>query len=94
MHDENPMSFPLSDRADPTALTFMSGLAETEIKSAVKLDTLEWVSDYEVATNLAKEQNRRVFVLFTNSKTCAPCKIFKDNILLEEKFMDYAKKAW
>lgn len=54
--------------------------------------SLDWVADYDVATKLAAEQNRRVFVLFTNSKTCAPCKIFKDNILMKQEFSDYAKK--
>ncbi len=53
---------------------------------------LQWVADYEVATKLASEQNRRVFVLFTNSKTCAPCKMLKTNVIEKQEFIDYANK--
>jgi thioredoxin-related protein len=60
-------------------------LAEDEAK-------LQWVADYDVATKLASEQNRRVFVLFTNSKTCAPCKILKTDVIEKQEFIDYANK--
>ncbi len=63
----------------------VSALAEGEAK-------LQWVSDYKVATKLASEQNRRVFVLFTNSKVCAPCKILKTNVIEKQEFIDYANK--
>jgi thioredoxin-related protein len=53
---------------------------------------LQWVADYDAATKLASEQNRRVFVLFTNSKTCAPCKILKTNVIEKQEFIDYANK--
>ncbi len=55
-------------------------------------EKLKWVADYEVATKLASEQNRRVFVLFTNSKVCAPCKILKTNVIEKREFIDYANK--
>lgn len=55
-------------------------------------DKLQWVADYEVATKLASEQNRRVFVLFTNSKVCVPCKTLKTNVIEKQEFIDYANK--
>ena len=54
--------------------------------------SLDWVADYDVATKLAAEQNRRIFVLFTNSKTCVPCKMLKENVIMKPEFSDYAKK--
>ena len=63
----------------------VSALAEGEGK-------LQWVADYEVATKLASEQNRRVFVLFTNSKVCVPCKLLKTNVIEKQEFIDYAEK--
>ena len=55
-------------------------------------DKLQWVTDYEVATKLAREQNRRVFILFTNSVSCMPCKILKTNVIDKQEFTDYANK--
>lgn len=55
-------------------------------------EKLQWVADYDVATKLASEQNRRVFVLFTNSKVCVPCKILKTNVIEKQEFIDYAKQ--
>ena len=55
-------------------------------------DKLQWVADYDVATKLASEQNRRVFVLFTNSKVCVPCKLLKTNVIEKQEFIDYANK--
>jgi thioredoxin-related protein len=57
-----------------------------------KTEKLEWVADYDVATKLASEQNRCVFVLFTNFKVCAPCKILKTNVIDKQEFIDYAEK--
>lgn len=54
--------------------------------------SLNWVSDYDEATKLAAEQKRSVFVLFTNSKVCVPCKTLKTNIIEKQEFIDYANK--
>ncbi|HEX5790799.1 MAG TPA: thioredoxin family protein [Luteolibacter sp.] len=55
-------------------------------------DKGEWVADYEVAAKIAAEQKRRIFVLFTNSKTCVPCRMLKDAVLTKPEFLDYAAK--
>lgn len=60
--------------------------------SAEEKSEAQWVADYEVATKLAGEQNRRILVLFTNSNTCAPCKILKKNVFEKQEFTDYANK--
>jgi thioredoxin-related protein len=52
----------------------------------------EWVADYEVAAKIAAQQKRRIFVLFTNSKTCVPCRMLKDGVLTKPEFLDYAAK--
>lgn len=51
-----------------------------------------WAEDYAVATKLAARQKRRIFVLFTNSKTCVPCRMLKDAVLSQPEFLDYAAK--
>lgn len=51
-----------------------------------------WVADYEVAAKMAAEQKRWIFVLFTNSKTCVPCRTLKDAVLTKPEFLDYAAK--
>lgn len=64
---------------------FASASAEDEGK-------LHWVADYDAATKLAKEQKRNIFVLFTNSKSCVPCKILKKNVIDKQEFIDYANE--
>ena len=64
-------------------LLISTGLVRAEIKA-------DWVADYEVATKQAVEQKRRIFVLFTNSKTCVPCRILKDSVLGKPEFLEYA----
>ncbi len=66
-------------------LALHSSIGRAETKS-------DWVSDYEVATKLAAEKKRRVFVLFTNSKTCVPCRMLKEAVLGKQEFADYAAK--
>ena len=51
---------------------------------------LQWVADYEVAIKQAAEQKRRIFVLFTNSKSCVPCRMLKEQILSKPEFIHYA----
>ena len=52
----------------------------------------QYAPDYEKALEMAAESNKNTFILFTNSKTCAPCKIFKRDIFTTKKFEAYAKK--
>ncbi len=55
-------------------------------------DAGNWVADYDVATKLAAEQKRPIFVLFTNSKSCIPCRVLKESVLTKQEFLDYAAK--
>lgn len=55
-------------------------------------DKGNWVADYDVATKLAAEQKRPIFVLFTNSKVCVPCRTLKESVLTKQEFLDYATK--
>ena len=53
---------------------------------------LKWTTDYEVAVKQAKENKKKLFILFTNSTRCRPCKILKDTILADKAFKTYADK--
>ena len=50
----------------------------------------EWLKQYDAATKAAAEQKKPLFVLFTNSTTCAPCKILKREVLSKPEFAKYA----
>ena len=53
---------------------------------------LKWTTDYEAAVKEAKENKKKVFILFTNSTRCLPCKRFKEGILASKDFKAYAEK--
>ena len=50
----------------------------------------EWMKQYESAVAESKKQKKPIFVLFTNSTTCAPCKILKRDVLSKPAFEKYA----
>lgn len=50
----------------------------------------KWVANYEKATKLASETKKKVFIVFTNSTRCIPCKKLKENIIGKEEFKKYA----
>lgn len=74
-----------------TLLLFVCSILLVSVEARAE-GSLNWVADYEVATRMAVEQKRRIFVLFTNSKTCVPCKMLKDNVLTKPEFLEYADK--
>ena len=50
-----------------------------------------WLTDFEKAQTLAKEQKKLVFIDFTGSDWCPPCKALHKNVLTSKEFVDYAK---
>ena len=65
------------------SLLFFAPLALAE-KEAV------WVKQYEEATKAASDKGKPLFVLFTNSTTCAPCKMLKREVFSKPEFAKYA----
>ena len=52
----------------------------------------EYAQDYEKALEAAAKSKKNTFILFTNSKSCIPCKKFKADIFSKEAFEKYAEK--
>lgn len=50
-----------------------------------------WITDFELAKNQAKEQNKNILMYFTGSDWCKPCKILKVDLFDTAKFQNYAK---
>lgn len=50
-----------------------------------------WMTDLPAAIQLAKKENKHVFVDFTGSDWCPPCKALHRNVLTKQAFLDYAK---
>ena len=49
-------------------------------------------TDYEVGLEKAKKEDKKFFLLFTNSNRCMPCKKFKSDIYDTKQFKDFAEK--
>ena len=58
--------------------------------AAYAKDEIKWVTDLEEAKEIASKENKKIFILFTNSHTCVPCKKFKKTVIENKKFSDYA----
>jgi Thiol:disulfide interchange protein len=51
----------------------------------------EWTTDLPKALQKAKAENKLVFLDFTGSDWCPPCKALHKNILTSKEFVSYAK---
>ncbi|MFC5045704.1 thioredoxin family protein [Aquimarina hainanensis] len=52
----------------------------------------EWYYDIEQAKDLAKENNKKIFLLFTGSDWCPPCIKLERRVLSDENFLTFADK--
>src|SRR4051812_3896083 len=52
----------------------------------------EWLTDLAKAQTKAKAEKKMVFMDFTGSDWCPPCKALKKNVLSSPDFLNYAKK--
>jgi thioredoxin-related protein len=55
---------------------------------------LKWHTDLSEATAKAKAENKRVFVEFTGSDWCPPCKKLHKDVLESEEFAQHAAKNY
>ena len=51
----------------------------------------EWLTDFPKAQAQAKAENKMVFLDFTGSDWCPPCKALHKNVLTTKEFLDFAK---
>ena len=49
-----------------------------------------WLTDFEAAQTKARAEKKMVFVDFTGSDWCPPCKALHKNVLMAKEFLDYA----
>ena len=52
----------------------------------------EWLTDLSKAREKAKAENKMVFMEFTGSDWCPPCKALRKTVLTSSEFVEYAKK--
>ncbi len=56
-----------------------------------KESTVEWLTNLEVAQEIAKKQNKPVLVYFTGSDWCTPCKMLKADFFNHPDFKQKSK---
>lgn len=52
---------------------------------------LNWAEDYETGLAQAKQENKKIILMFTLS-ACHVCKMMKEDIYTQKKVMDYVEK--
>lgn len=70
-------------------LLFLCALCATALYAE---DT--WQTNYEVATKMAKEQNKPLLILFTGSDWCSWCQRLEKEVLQSEPFEDKITKSF
>lgn len=67
------------------ALFFCTGLVAAETEKS------EWLTDLPAAQKLAKEENKRILLLFTGSDWCVNCLKWDKEVFHTAEFRDYAR---
>ncbi len=52
----------------------------------------EWQTDFQEASKLAKEENKKLLMVFQGSDWCAPCMNLDAEVWQKKEFEDYAKE--
>ncbi len=53
---------------------------------------LNWISNFETAKTIAKEENKPILIFFTGSDWCGICKMLDKDFLSSDKFKEIAKE--
>jgi protein disulfide-isomerase len=69
-------------------LSLVAVLAFIQISRAAEGN---WLTDFEKAQTMAKEQKKLVLMDFTGSDWCPPCKLLHKNVLTSKEFVEFAK---
>jgi len=59
--------------------------------SIISMNAQEWVTNFEDAQKMAKEDNKEIIMSFQGSDWCAPCIKLEKEFFSNEKFKTYAK---
>ena len=68
--------------------SLIAGLAMLQVAYAAEAN---WLTDLAKAQAEAKQAKKLVFMDFTGSDWCPPCKLLHKNVLTSKEFTDYAK---
>jgi thioredoxin-related protein len=73
-------------------LGLVTAIALAQASCAAERTTeASWLTDLSKAQQKAKQENKLVFVDFTGSDWCPPCKALHKNVLTSKEFIDFAK---
>jgi thiol:disulfide interchange protein len=70
------------------------GLSLVAVLAFIKISRAaegNWLTDFEKAQTMAKEQKKLVLMDFTGSDWCPPCKLLHKNVLTSKEFVEFAK---
>ncbi|MGV6828557.1 MAG: thioredoxin family protein [Flavobacteriales bacterium] len=64
-----------------------------QVTTAIAQDSesVTWLTNLEQAQEQAKQNHKTIFVYFTGSDWCSPCKMLKEDFFENPKFIDKAK---
>jgi len=62
-------------------------------QEANAIDKLNWISTYDEAKKLAKEENKPILIFFTGSDWCGICKMLDKDFLSTKKFKKIADES-
>jgi thioredoxin-related protein len=55
-------------------------------------EEVQWLTDYNQALKIAKEENKPMLILFTGSDWCPPCKAMHKDLFHNKEFIDLSKR--
>lgn len=50
------------------------------------------ITDWNKATELATNENKKILIILTGSEWCAPCKKMENKVIANKEFQEYAKQ--
>ncbi|MDH5597962.1 MAG: thioredoxin family protein [Cyclobacteriaceae bacterium] len=53
--------------------------------------TIEMLTEWDSALDLAQKENKNILIILTGSEWCAPCKKMDKNVIANPEFQKYAK---
>ena len=56
-------------------------------------EKLNWLLDFDQATELSKKDSRPILMVFSGSDWCKPCMVLKKDVLESKKFEKYASES-
>jgi len=86
---DNPDDVAARPKLPPTLPALKPAAAEGDESDAYDDN---WSTDFEAAKALAAKEKKLIYLDFTGSDWCPPCKALHKNVLVKPEFLDYAKE--